>query len=96
MLKTGACLIQGLLKTGWTVYVGEDISSFEILTPAHFLSLNSKVGLPAHNQDTDHNTDSDYDPQATSADKLVAVWKKGTETHRGRLESMAGGLCIKS
>ena len=57
------------------IYVGDDISSFEILTPAHFLSLNPKVGLPALIQD--NTTDTDYNPQATSADKLVAIWKKG-------------------
>ena len=34
------------------VYVGEDINSYMTLTPAHFLTLNPKIGLPVRTKDT--------------------------------------------
>ena len=56
-------------------YVGDDIHSFMTLTPAHFLSLNPKIGSPSHEQD--NSVDSDYNPQITSAERLVVMWKRG-------------------
>lgn len=56
-------------------YVGDDINSYVTLTPAHFLSLNPKVGVPAYIQD-DAN-DTDYSPTTTSAERMVNMWKKG-------------------
>ena len=45
------------------------------LTPAHFLSLNPKAGLPAFSQE--NTDDTDYSPETTSSDRLVTLWKKG-------------------
>ena len=56
-------------------YVGDDINSYMTLTPAHFLSLNPKAGLPAFSQE--NTDDTDYSPETTSSDRLVALWKKG-------------------
>lgn len=56
-------------------YVGDDINSYITLTPAHFLSLNPKAGLPAFSQE--NTDDTDYSPETTSSDRLVALWKKG-------------------
>lgn len=56
------------------VYVGNDINSYVTLTPSHFLSLNHKIGLPAHNSDV---IDSDYNPNVTSAERLLVTWKRG-------------------
>ena len=56
-------------------YVGDDINSFMTLTPAHFLSLNPHIGLPTYTQgDTD---DDDYKPEMTTAERIIATWKKG-------------------
>ena len=62
------------------MYVGEDINSNMTLTPAHFLTLNPKIGLPASIQDD--SEDADYSPVISSADSLLAKWKKGLKYPR--------------
>ena len=60
------------------VYVGEDINSYMTLTPAHFLTLNPKIGLPVSTRDDTDDIDYNPDnPEISSADKLLATWKKG-------------------
>ena len=45
------------------------------LTPAHFMTFTPKIGLPVSTRD---NTDDiDYNPDISSADQLLATWKKG-------------------
>ena len=57
------------------VYIGKDINSYMTLTPARFLTLNPKIGLPINTRD---DTDViDYNPEVSSAGKLLATWKKG-------------------
>ena len=56
------------------VYVSEDIHSHITLTPAHFLTLNPKIGIP----DNDLDNDVDYNPDKSAAGKkLLETWKKG-------------------
>ena len=55
-------------------YVGDDINSYVTLTPAHFLSLNPRVGVPSY---IDHNDGTEYSPMTTSADRMANMWKKG-------------------
>lgn len=57
------------------VYVGSDINSYVTLTPSHFLTLNPKIGLPTCNRD--NILDNDYNPNVTSAERLLLTWKKG-------------------
>ena len=57
------------------VYVGNDINSNVTLTPSHFLSLNPNIGLPAH--DNSDILDKDYNPNETSAERLLVTWKRG-------------------
>ncbi|XP_063411653.1 uncharacterized protein LOC134694568 [Mytilus trossulus] len=57
------------------VYIGDDINSNIILTPAHFLTLNPKTVFPDHNEED--STDPEYLPQISSAKKLLLTWKKG-------------------
>ncbi|CAG2200118.1 unnamed protein product [Mytilus edulis] len=57
------------------VYIGDDINSNIILTPAHFLTLNAKTGFPDHNEED--STDPEYLPQISSAKQLLLTWKKG-------------------
>ena len=57
------------------VYIGEDINSDMTLTPAHFLSLNPKIGLPK--LDLEDNDDNEFSPKISSAETLIITWKKG-------------------
>ncbi|CAC5354893.1 unnamed protein product [Mytilus coruscus] len=57
------------------LYVGDDINSDIIITPAHFLTLNPKTGFPDHQKDD--STDPIYLPQLSSAKTLLLTWKKG-------------------
>ncbi|CAC5354913.1 unnamed protein product [Mytilus coruscus] len=50
------------------VYIGDDINSNIILTPAHFLTLNPNE---------EDSTDPEYLPQISSAKKLLLTWKTG-------------------
>ena len=57
------------------VYVGDDVNARIILTSAHFLTFNPKIGMPdIISHDTD---DINYDPETSSADKLLTTWRKG-------------------
>ena len=56
------------------VYLHDNINSNVALTPGHFLTLNSKVGIPV-SEDEGH--DPNYNPCETFAEKLLAIWKKG-------------------
>ena len=66
---------EAIINSRPLVYVGEDINSNMTLTPAHFLTLNPKIGLPASIQDD--SEDADYSLVISSADSLLAKWKKG-------------------
>ena len=57
------------------VFVGDDINSSMTLTPAHFLTLNPKIGLLITTGDDTYDTD--YNPEFSSADTLLVKWKKG-------------------
>ena len=57
------------------LYVGDDINSSMTLTPAHFLTLNPKIGLPTTTGDD--TNDADYNPEFSSADTLLVTWEKG-------------------
>lgn len=45
------------------------------MTPAHFLSLNPRIGIP--NFEQINTTDQDYNPEMSSAERLLLSWKKG-------------------
>ncbi|CAF1104794.1 unnamed protein product [Didymodactylos carnosus] len=57
------------------VYVGADFASGYVLTPAHFLSLNYKVGTPA--TEITELQDEEYIQNITSKDRLLQNWKRG-------------------
>ena len=48
------------------------LSSINTLT---FLSLNPKMGRPAH--ENSDKLDNDYNPNETSAERLLVTWKRG-------------------
>ena len=57
------------------------------------MSFNPKVG--SHSYGQDNTVDTDYNPQTTSAERLVVMLKKGAETRRQFLENIERGLFIK-
>jgi hypothetical protein len=74
-LSTIICEIQAVINSRPLLYVGDDINSENILTPACFLTMNPKIGIP------DLKNDSNEDPTSitnlSSAEKIMQTWKKG-------------------
>lgn len=66
---------EAVLNSRPLVYIGDDIHSTIALTPAHFLSLNPRIGLS--NFEQINTADQDYNPEMSSAEKLLLSWKKG-------------------
>ena len=62
------------------VYVGDDINSDITLSPAHFLSLNPRVGIPEVPVDDDEG-DPEFHPNVrrSSVEALLKLWKKGQQ-----------------
>ena len=59
------------------VYVGDDIASNICLTPAHFLTLNPKTGIPCNDEEGITTEDPEYLPNISNAEILLQTWKKG-------------------
>ena len=74
-LETLAIEIEGILNSRPLVYVGSDLESGMAITPAHFLSLNPKIGVAG----VDDISDPDYTPNFSSVHHLLESWKKGQE-----------------
>ncbi|XP_061176062.1 uncharacterized protein LOC133185013 [Saccostrea echinata] len=74
-MRTMLAEAEAVVNTRPLVYIGDDINSNITLTPAHFLTLNPKIGL----QDSENfdPMDPDYVPHASSVNTLLAIWKKG-------------------
>ena len=69
--------IEVVLNSRPLTYVYEDFDSGFVLTPAHFLVANRKLGLSSGNDDVDYNKDVDFQPSKDSATKLLETWRKG-------------------
>jgi hypothetical protein len=74
-LQTLTVEVEAIVNSRPLVYVGSDFDAGQILTPAHFLTINTKTGLPDVNND--NVTDFDYVKKLSSADKLIDYCKKG-------------------
>lgn len=71
--------VEGVVNSRPLVYVDNDLEN-QIITPMHFLSLNTKNGTPTlTNQDEEDNEDDpDYqNEEMTTAQRLLETWKKG-------------------
>lgn len=68
--------IEAVLNSRPLTYVYEDFESGFILTPAHFLVINRKLGLSTGNDD-DYHQDDDFQPGKDSTAKLLESWRKG-------------------
>ena len=67
---------EAVVNTRPLVYVDDDINSSITLTPADFLTLNPKTGMPDAQSESDY-PDLEYKPRMSSAEKLLQAWKKG-------------------
>ena len=65
---------EAVLNSRPLVYIGDDIHATIALTPAHFLSLNPRIGIP--NFEQINTADQDYDPEMSSAEKLSSHGKR--------------------
>ncbi|XP_062573876.1 uncharacterized protein LOC134235746 [Saccostrea cucullata] len=74
-MRTMLAEAEAVVNSRPLVYIGDDINSNITLTPAHFLTLNPKIGF----QDSENfdPMDPDYVPVASSVNTLLAIWKKG-------------------
>ena len=66
---------EAIINSRPLVYVNDDINSDSYLTPSHFLSLNPKIGKP--NVVINDEADCDFNPNVSSANSLLHIWKKG-------------------
>ena len=57
------------------VYSGEELSDETALTPAHFLSFNTKTGTPQLGTEGEKK-DPDYQESLSSKELLLNTWKK--------------------
>ncbi|XP_070556442.1 uncharacterized protein [Ptychodera flava] len=67
-----------VVNTHPLVYVDDDINSSIVLTPADFLTLNPKTGMPDAEPDS-NDPDLEYKPRMSSAKKLLQTWKNGQQ-----------------
>ena len=68
-LITIVCEIEALLNSRPLTHVDADITSRQVLTPSHFLTLNVRTGCPDAKLNDDHLIDT--------SSELVATWKNG-------------------
>ena len=66
---------EAVLNSRPLVYIGDDIHSTIALTPAHFLTLNPRIGIPNFGQI--NADDQDYNPEMSLAERLLRKWNKG-------------------
>ena len=74
--KTVLTEVEAVLNSRPLVYVGADLNSGFTLTPAHFLNLNPKPGIP-HLDTADLEQDPDFLDRMSSSQKLLETWRKG-------------------
>ena len=77
-LQTIITEVEAVINSRPLVYVDDD-SENQIIMPNHFLSLNTKSGIPEliRNNEDDNKNDPDYqNEELTTAHKLLETWKK--------------------
>ena len=68
---------EAILNYRSLVYVGDDKNSSVTITPANFICLNPKTGIPESNDCHDNLKDENYNPYESSAEKILNLWHKG-------------------
>ncbi len=78
-LSTLLMEVQAVVNSRPLTYSSDDVNSDIALTPAHFLGLNPRIGVPEVLPDIDED-DPDYNLlPASSAESLLRTWKKGQQ-----------------
>ena len=72
-LSTILTEVEAMVNSRPLTYVGEDITD-NVLTPGHFLAINSKTCLPPVD---DGGPDLGFNPNLSSAQQLLNLWTKG-------------------
>ena len=75
-LETVVKEVEAVVNSRPLVYVGADFSSGFTITPADFLSLNPKTGVPSLAEE-DRLQDPDFLSKLGSSQKLLDMWHKG-------------------
>ena len=76
-LQTFLSETEAVLKSRPLVYIGDDINDGIMIKPSHFLSSNTKTGVPII-VDEGERDDPDFEPyQPSSKSILLKIWKKG-------------------
>ncbi|XP_057305456.1 uncharacterized protein LOC130642387 [Hydractinia symbiolongicarpus] len=75
-LQTILTEIEATLNSRPLTYLGDDLNDQTFITPAHFLSVNSKTGCPQFERQEDDDPDYNNQP-LTEGKKLLEIWKKG-------------------
>ena len=70
--------IEAVINTRPLVYVDNDLEN-QIITPAHFLLINIKIGTPvlALNNEDEKTDPTCHVEEMNTAEKLLGSWKKG-------------------
>ena len=68
--------VEAVVNSRPLIYVGEDVGSKDVITPADFLSLKSNLGFPAFFDIEDH-LDPEFVCSVSGSDRLLQNWKDG-------------------
>ena len=68
-LLTLICEIEAVINSRPLIYIDNDINSQDVLTPAHFLSINLETGVP--------DVEVNYSPGENLSKELMETWKRG-------------------
>ena len=76
-LRTILAEIEAVVNTRPLVYVGEDIDQQTVITPAHFTSINPKIGIMIDTHSDELNDPNYTDVKKDSSKEILDKWKKG-------------------
>ena len=76
-LQTYLTETEAILNTRPLVYIGEDLNDGTIITPSHFLSPNTKTGVPTLEEEEEINDPTYVDGKMESKEVLLEKWKTG-------------------
>ena len=76
-LETFLSETEAVLNSRPLVYIGDDLNDRITITPSHFLSPNTKTGVPII-VDEGERDGPDFEPyQPSSKSILLKIWKRG-------------------
>ena len=77
-LQTTLAEIEATLNSRPLIYINDDLKDQTIITPMHFLSINTKNGAPVIDNENEDKNDPDFNNEKpNSSQSLLETWKKG-------------------